>query len=185
MMPVQISDYSTYNVPPYLLEQFRGSDIQKFISLFDRQFNDIEAAAFSFINGMSLDSAYGDTLDVWGLRLGLTRNGREDVSYRTLLKVQTFINNASGNAETIITAMRALFNVSIVHYTLDSPAKVHIDEAGAMVLLVYDPWVTDAGEYLRTDTNDQLVIAEVDTAEQVVLQEILPAGVLLEITFTG
>jgi hypothetical protein len=185
MIPTIITDYSQFDVPPYLLEQFKLTDVQKFVSLFNRQFEDFERAAFTVINGFSLQNAFGNMLDVWGIRLGLPRSGRDDPSYRTLLLVQAYINNGGGTAEELITAMRALFQVDYAGYVFNPPAKVQILEAGSLGIYVYNEWVDEFGDIMVTENNEILLFQEPDPAEQIILNEIMPAGVGLEIVFTG
>lgn len=185
MIPTQIKDYSQFDMPPYLLQQFVGTDIQKLCSIFNKQFEDLEDAIFTLINGFAIANAYGNMLDVWGIRLGLPRSGRDDPSYKTLLLVQAFINNGGGTAEELITAMKALFQVNYAGYVFVNPAKVQINESGSLGIFVYNNWILDTDERLVTDLNEQLIFQEPDPAEQIILQEIMPSGVELIINYTG
>jgi hypothetical protein len=183
MIPTQITDYSQFDQPPYLLQQFLESDVESFLSLFNEQFEAIEAAAYTFINGFSIDLAYGNMLDVWGLRLGLPRSGYTDATYRQLLQVQAYINNSRGNAEKVILAVKTLFGATEVHYIPDPPAKIQVEQDGAADLFIYNNLVTEVPDNIVTNTGDQIVLTEVNKAEQIIFQEIAPAGVGLEIVY--
>lgn len=183
MIPTYISDYSIFDVPPYLLEQFRDTDVQKLCAVFNRQFQDLELAVFFLAIFMQLQYAQGVNLDTWGKRLGLPRNGRDDDSYRALLLLQGYINNGSGDAETLIRAMRVLFNVDKAHFTFDPPAKIiiTIPPTSQTGLYVYSEAEFDDGSDWYTDQNEQFYFREADNAEAIVIQEVLPSGVGLTI----
>ena len=185
MMPVQITDYSIYDLPPYLLQQFVGTDIATFCRIFNRQFNDFEAAAFTIINGFSIANASGNMLDVWGIRLGLSRQGLPDANYATLLQVQAYINHGVINVETLLTVIRALFDTTNVKYIPNYPAKVTVNEAGALGLFLYVNWVDNGMNQLVDNLGDILLLQELDSAEPTLLAEIMPAGVGLIINYTG
>jgi len=185
MIPIQITDYSQFDKPPYLLQQFIGTDIQNFVSIWNSIFEKFEAAAFTFINGMSIALATGNMLDVWGLRLGLSRYGRLDASYRTLLQIQAFINGGDGTAEELIAAMRVLFNVSKAYYSVPTPGVAQINQNGGLGIYVYNDLIDNAGNLIVTDTNDQLELQQEDASSQTILAEIVPSGVGLLVNYTG
>ena len=182
MIPTKIPDYSIFDQHPYLLQQFVGTDIQKFCSIFNTCFNLFETAAFSFIQGFSLATATGNMLDIWGIKLGLPRYGRSDDSYRTLLQVQAFINGGTNTAEELIAAMRVLFNVTKAYYTQNAgDPSVTITESGAIGIYVYKYLVDSSGNNVVDSNNNMILSQTPDSSSQTILNEVVPAGVGLVI----
>ena len=60
-LPTQITDYTTFDVPPYLIEFFRGTDLAAYAAALDTQYDELEQACFDVINQLWLDIAVGSS----------------------------------------------------------------------------------------------------------------------------
>lgn len=116
MIPDKIAEYADYNSPPFLLQQYVDSDVEKLVAVFDPQYNELEDMFFDFFTKIWLDWATGVLLDVLGVHLGLLREGRTDTEYREVLKIKGFLNRTAGTPETTIAIMRSLFGGTDIIY---------------------------------------------------------------------
>jgi hypothetical protein len=180
-MTDKIESYGIYNQPPYLLEQFRNTDVQKLLEAIDPQFNELEAAAFDLFTKVWLANATGTQLDVLGIHLGLRREGRTDEMYRVLLDLKSKINTSGGTPEIIIETIKFLYNATEAHYTVDPPAKIEVEQDGIIGLLFYSPIELNGGDMLVDDVGDQLIFAEPDDLAVAILDSVIPVGVKLTV----
>jgi hypothetical protein len=180
-MITKIEDYKEFNKPPYLLEQFRNTDVQKALEVFDPQFQELENVLWDFFTKMWIDEGEGVQLDILGKHLGLERRGQTDEMYRLLLKLKATINTSSGVAETIIDTVRFLYSATEVHYSVTSPQKINILQNGVIGLLFYyEIALHDA--YLVDHNGDQLFFGEPDDLAVDILNGVVPTGVKLTVT---
>jgi hypothetical protein len=128
----QITSYSQFNAPPWLIEKLKGSEVPAALAAVDPQFNDIETAIFGVMVGVWLDTAVGVQLDVLGIHLGLAREGRADADYRTDLVLQASILAGAGRVESVISLIRLLFDTDIVEYTPMYPAHFRVWQGGIL-----------------------------------------------------
>ena len=178
----QINDYKALNTPPYLIEQFKGSTFQDFIEAFDRQFNELEQAAFDVLLNMWITTAVGEQLDVLGLLFDLDRLGRDDESYRTLIALAAKINTGSPTPELLIEAVKGVYGATTVNYIPDYPAKVIIEQDGSSGLFLLDDLETIGGTLIETIGGEQIQIRIPDTAAEGLVELTVPAGVGLTVT---
>ncbi len=182
----QITDYSTLDDNrgnKILFDFFRASeDFMAVLNGFNPQFEELENTAFQLFTDVWLDTAKGVNLDLLGKLLGLSRLGRDDESYRTLLKLKVDVNVGSGTPELLIGAIRVLYDATTVNYIPDYPAKVEIEQNGELGLFFINNLETNAGNNLVTLSGDNLTVREIDTTAAQILDNIMPSGVLLTIT---
>lgn len=181
MMIEQIPDYSALNKPPYFLEFMIGGDVEQIAVACDHQFNDLELAAFGVMTGIWLNSASGVQLDILGKHLNLLRNGREDASYATLLKVAAFIYLSSGQPDTLIRAIKALYGATSAALVADYPMKVIINQNGALALFLIETYLLENGDTYVLDNGDTYQFNIEDTSAEAVLQGAVAAGVKLTV----
>jgi len=174
---VQIPDFSIYNKPPYLLAQFEGTNLVDILEAGDIQFNALEAAFWTLRNDMYLQTAMGIQLDVLGTILGLARNGKDDISYRTLLQVKALINTSAGTPETVIEVIRKIYNSTIIEYEHIYPAKVQIYADGDISVVSFFDFVLDTGDFLVLDDGSFLDGGILDNSVFDMVKSVLPAGV--------
>ncbi len=176
-MITQITDYAVFNAPPYLLEQFRATEVETLAAIPDKQFNELEAAAFALFASMWIDGGSGVQLDAIGAVVGLNRDGRDDANYKTLLKLKAIINNTTGTAEAIISAVRQLYLAQTIYYIPVPPAKIQIFQDGLVGLYLYYLAELVGGDILVDDTGTDLYFSEEDNVSENLLYSLLPVGV--------
>lgn len=120
----KITDYSIFNKNPWLIEFFKDSNLIDILESGDTQSEELEQVFFDLLLNMWIDTASGEQLDVLGVHIGVDRLGRIDSEYRAVLVSQININISSGEPESLIDAVRTLFNTSDVLYKPEYPAKV-------------------------------------------------------------
>lgn len=177
MPEIENIDFSTMNVPPYLAEQFRDTEVQKLAQLPDSQFQELADAAYSMLAGMWIDGGEGVQLDVCGIHVGLQRYGRTDNAYRSLLKLKAQANNAGGTMPILIKMIRELFGATEVSIKNVPPAKVQILQNGLFGATILDDFELSTGDALTLSTGDTLSIEEPESLPESILYDLLPAGV--------
>lgn len=89
------------------LTQFRESEnFNKLITLFMQEIQDLEEVNFDLLDDRSIFTAVGAQLDILGLIVGETRQGRGDDEYRAALLLRISINIADGTPNTILDITR-------------------------------------------------------------------------------
>lgn len=181
MAVTQITNYSELNTNPFLIEFFKDSNMTGILEACDQQFNDLEASMFSFFSEMWIADAVGAQLDVLGEHLQLSRNGRSDVDYKSLLLVKAQVNVKSGEPETIIKIARELYGATSVLYTPDYPGKFTLTHNGTLDFFIQDDaaWENDDGWEL--ENGDDLEFQTEDTAAKEFIFNAIPSGVGIEI----
>lgn len=122
----KINDYSVKNTTPFLLEQFKDSNINGILESFDNQFNELEDVFFQLLTELWLNKAVGEQLDVLGIHLDIDRDGLNDDDYRKLLILKSEINTSPATPEILIKAVKNIFGVLDAFYKPSYPAKVII-----------------------------------------------------------
>lgn len=173
-MVEKVNDYSKFNKPPWLIEFFKGSNIIGILEAGDKQFNDLENSAYDFFTKIWLEDAEGEQLDVLGVIVGINRNGRSDIDYKTALQMKIEINVSSGQPERLIQAVRLLYGKEEIKYNPNYPAKVRIyvedqeytlEEAQILLLIIpvgvglilSEELTTETGEFLTTESGELLI----------------------------
>lgn len=169
--------YSELNEPPFLLEQFRETEVQKLAMVPDRQFQELEDAAHSLLSGMWIDGGEGIQLDILGLHIDLARYGKNDTTYKTLLKLKACANTTGGTAPTLIDIVRELYDATEIHYTEIYPAKIQILQNGALGVTTITDLELSSGDLLVDHTGEVIGVEEPDELPESILLDLLPAGV--------
>lgn len=175
------TDYSQYDFPPYLLQQFVDTDTQKIGITQNTFFQHLDRTSLDFFRDIWIDYAEGAQLDIWGIHLGLGRLDRDDETYRKLLKLKAWVAIGGGTPESIITAIRHLYNALIVNYTVPSPGNVLVQHDGLLGLFIYPNICLSDGSELVDHNGDNLVFAITDQDAERIIRNIAPAGVSLTI----
>lgn len=122
----KITNYSQFNRPPWLIEFFKGSNIVGILESADNQFNELESAIYDMFTKVWLENAEGEQLDILGIHVGISRNGRNDTDYKAVIQMKIEINVSSGQPERLIQAVRLLYGKDEIEYVPNYPAKVRI-----------------------------------------------------------
>ena len=92
-----------------LVAQFkRKVTFEKFIEVYIRQIQELEAVDFQLLEERGVDTSIGWQLDVLGKIVGEPRQGRSDSQYRAATKARIKLNLSNATAEDIIGLIRAL-----------------------------------------------------------------------------
>lgn len=181
MAEIENIDFSELNVPPYLAEQFRDTEVQSLAKLPDKQFQELADAAYAMLAGMWIDGGSGAQLDVCGIHVDMKRYGRSDNTYKSLLKLKAMANNTGGTAPVLIAMIKELYEATEVHYSIVPPAKVQILQNGLFGATVLDDFELSTGDALTLSTGDTLSIEEPDSLPEDILYDLLAGGVGLVI----
>lgn len=173
----KISDYNDFLT--LLIQNFKDKPkFKQMLSLLADQCNDIETALLELLTAFDIDTAIGEQLNVIGRIVGLERNGRDDESYRTLLKVKIAINFSAGTPESLIQAAVNLYNATDVQYVPIYPAKVRLWTNGDIGLFVTFQLELDVpNDLMELDDGGILEVQQPDDIAEDLLFQILPAGV--------
>lgn len=177
----KINDYSitTQNIIPSRFSGKPGYEV--ILSSSDKQLNDLDVSGESLCCDMWIDTAEGVNLDIIGNYVGLQRFGRDDGSYRSLIKLKIDINVGSGQPELLIRAVKELYGATVVHYIPNYPAGVIIQQNGSIGLFILTEMEIDDGSFLLLDDGNPLFLREPNGSGESILDLIVPAGVELQI----
>lgn len=110
-----------------LLQRNKESyNINSLLSALIEPIQEIENQIYDLYTERSLDTSIGKQLDGIGKIVGLDRDGRDDIDYRSALIIQIQINKAGGEPESIITAIRQLFKTEIITFKEIYPANYEV-----------------------------------------------------------
>lgn len=108
-----------------LIEQFKNKDnIALLIEMFTEEIQELEDATIGVLNELTLDTATGANLDVFGEHLGRRRSGENDTDYRNILRVQVGVNTSDGAEQPLYDVFKLLTNSTIAIITETFPAEI-------------------------------------------------------------
>lgn len=174
----QITDYYT-EIKKLILTQFVDKEnYTKLIQIFLKQCDELETMYFQLLDERWLDQAIGEQLDLLGRILDIERSGREDESYRSLLNLKVSINVASGEPESVILAVKGVFDtVTSIQYIPEYPGKFSIWTDGNIGVFILENFVLENNDNFVLDNSDQFLLNKADPFATNLLTEISPAGV--------
>lgn len=155
-----------------LIQQSRDKTrIRQLLDALNEQSQDYEDDIFPLFQLLDIDAMEGAQLDGIGEIVGLTRDGRSDVEYRTALRQKIGINTSSGTPDEIISVFAIATGSTLVsiQYFEDHPAKFGIygDAASypadiASVIQSVSPAAVGVGIYhrLRQEGSADLITQE-------------------------
>lgn len=128
----------------------------------------LRKAITEITDSMSLDKAYGKTLDLFGEMVGQDRGKATDDQYRILIKSRIVRNFANGDYNSVVNLMAMIFECD--------PSEI--------VLTEYEDAGSARLEAIPYSAINSLVI-DINTLLKIV-SEIMPAGIRLEsVSFSG
>jgi len=178
----KITDYKDFT--DLLIQQYK--DKEKFVlwqKTFADECNKIEDAIFEMMYYFNINNGFGIILDIIGKIIGLSRNSRNDESYKTLLKIKAEINFSSGTPEAIIKTVEKLYNATQIQLNFIYPAKIQLWQNGDIGLYNEYNMELDDGEFLELDDENILEIWEADDISENLLYSVLPSGVDLLLAY--
>lgn len=120
MIPVVDNNHTTEALA-YLTDMFKQQpNINGLLAACIGEIQQIEVAAWTYLNGLPLLNAVGSMLDQYGAIVDFPRNGMTDADYLTAILLQIRINNSQGRAEDII-QISALLLPSFTYYEPPAP----------------------------------------------------------------
>jgi hypothetical protein len=115
-----------------LLAQFKNKPlITGLLAVHAKQFQDLEDALWTILNGRPFPAAGGDALTRWGQTVGQLRPktgtaSTDDTVYKPQVQARIFTNTSNGKAEDIMRILRVLGAVA-VQYSEPAPASVLVE----------------------------------------------------------
>lgn len=117
-----------------LPQQFKNKvNWEKLINILIAPFQELEDVAQDLLTNRALDTAIGVQLDGIGQIVGLARNGMNDEQYRFALRFKIFINISSGEAETLIRALKYFTDANYIKYDPLYPAGFQMFTDGSVI----------------------------------------------------
>lgn len=170
-IPSYINTYSEDGLS-LLTSMYQGQPvIETFLKAIMAEVQAIEDAAFTLINGRSVDNAIGDALDKLGKIVGITRNGLSDDAFRVSIKIKILVNSSNGLARDLILIVQRATDNTDIKYTEQQPAAWQIEtlditaglkqlilyldtakSSGTHGSLIYSTWINDANTFKWDDT---------------------------------
>lgn len=180
---IQNSDYKDFL--DLLIQQYKEKPkFKAILEAIGNQCNNIETAIFELINEYTIENGSGVQLDIIGKIIGLNRDGRSDIAYKTLLKIKAEVNFSSGTPEAIIKTAQKLYNATDVQIDFIYPAKVQLWQDGDIgIYLEYDMELDVPGDLLELDDGGTMVLWQADDIAEDLIYQVLPAGVDLLLAY--
>jgi len=119
-----------------LIEQFEQTspDLNALAAAFIAPFQEEEYVLYDLLTKRNIDDASGVQLDMIGEIVGESRNGRNDETYRTALRLRPILNKSHGEPETLILFLKTKMNTFFIHYYELHPAKVRLSFGSILAL---------------------------------------------------
>ena len=129
----------------------------------------------------NLDLAQGIFLDRIGETVGVFRSGRDDESYRSLIRLGIAINIGGAQPELICQVVKAVYSASYVRYEADYPAGFNLFHDGLIGLYFQGAVILDstenAGERIAFSDGSLMLYRESDAASVDLVERLAPSGV--------
>lgn len=110
-----------------LMEQRKTAEnLQALITSSCNQAQEVEQVLQQLLEQRGLDYATGESLNIIGEIVGQTRGGREDLAYRTRIRLRISQNNSEGTVEQMLGIMRGLLAPYKIEFTEIFPAEFSI-----------------------------------------------------------
>jgi hypothetical protein len=138
-----------------LLEQYKGlEDPESLIAIFAQQVQDLEDVFNQLNTEMSIFTAIGAQLDIWGVIVGLARSSSNDDIYRLELLAKIVKNVSQGNPEDLISVYKFVTGADLIIYENLGGGEVMMESdgsvlAGMTVNQVFDLVQQSAGAGIR------------------------------------
>ena len=174
--------FSDINQNPFLIDWLKDSAVAKTAEILDKQLQEIEDCLQDMFFNLYLERATKYQLDVIGKILDLDRNGFDDDSYRSLLRVKANTNSIAGSPEAVISTVRGLIGNDNFQYVHEYPAKTKIITTERFKIYVWYNFITDDGSFLvLKDGVTGLSLREQALNSADIVMRVIPSGVDLEI----
>jgi hypothetical protein len=130
MKDFELIEWKGYNKPPYLQQWLTGGDPKKLVSFGDKNLEDVNQQVLGLKDSWDLDNVRAWFLDRIGKLMNEKRSGNTDEYYRTILKLRTILNTNDGTVNSIIKAIKFLYQSEVIHIVPDYPAGLIIEHDG-------------------------------------------------------
>lgn len=110
-----------------LLSQFYGKPrIEGLLQSYLNRLVEIQDDTNYLLQFRGIDSATGYQLDLIGKIVGQNREGRNDDSYRIIIKVKILVNNSNGTPKEVLQILKSVTNATVVRMFEHFPANIHL-----------------------------------------------------------
>jgi hypothetical protein len=130
MKDFKLIEWKGYNRPPYLQQRLTEGDPKKLVSFGDKNLEDVNQQVLGLKDEWDLDNVRAWFLDRIGKLMNEKRSGNTDEYYRTILKLRTILNTNDGTVNSIIKAIKFLYQSEVIHIVPDYPAGLIIEHDG-------------------------------------------------------
>jgi len=120
----KITDYN-YNLELFISQFQISTKLKGIIETANNSANDIEISLFEIKDEFNLDIAVGVQLDIIGIIFNLERAGMSDEFYRIAIKQKSSLAY-SGEPDSIIEILKAIYEATYVEYYPSYPAKYYL-----------------------------------------------------------
>jgi len=178
----KITDYNAV-LTKLVTGQFLESDT--FLSVIDtmaQRADDLEDALYAILDQTWIENAQGAWLDEIGDMVDIARAGRDDASYRKVIRLRIAVNVGAGQIPLVIRVVKDLYSATTVNYIPDYPAGFIIEQDGELNLIISGDLVVGTGEIVETDTGDTLIWGQDNDTVNDIIEDVIPSGVRLTIT---
>jgi hypothetical protein len=130
MKDFRLIEWKGYNRPPYLQQWLTEGDPKKLVSFGDKNLEDVNQQVLGLKDEWDLDNVRASFLDRIGKLMNEKRSGNTDEYYRTILKLRTILNTNDGTVNSIIKAIKFLYQSEVIHIVPDYPAGLIVEHDG-------------------------------------------------------
>jgi hypothetical protein len=175
-------DFEEYNKPPFFPQNLCRGETLSLAVFDDGLFKEINKAVMNLTDQYDLNNIQGALLDRIGKLLCITRSGRGDDVYRSLLKLKQMVNRSNGTVNDIINVILIMYQATRVSVEPDYPAGVTISHNGTDQLFTFtDAFFADGNQIVFNDGEDML-FASPDAELDDLISQAIPAGISYSIT---
>jgi hypothetical protein len=175
-------DFEEYNRPPFFPQNLCRGETLSLASCDDELFKEINRITIGLMNQYDIDNINGVLLDRLGKILYVSRNGRGDDVYRSLLKLKQLVNNSNGTVNDIINVIRIMYQATRIIVEPDYPAGITIIHNGTGQLFTsFEAFFSD-GNQIVFDNGEDMLFASPDAELDDMISQAMPSGISYSIT---
>lgn len=167
-----------------LLEQYKNSyNLKKLLEIYITQIIKIQDQAELLYVKRNIDACEGEQLDKIGIFVDEDRKSRIDLVYRNAIFTKISINNSVADAESIINAIKNIYNPDLIKYkdlrnasfTFFIKSLKYIEEINELVRSIAPAGVDFS--ITQTDSDDYLILSELYNKDSELYITVISNGV--------
>jgi hypothetical protein len=172
-----VIDFDEYNQPPFFPYYLCHGETFSLAKYDDELFKEINQTIIDLMDQFDVDNIHGILLDRMGKILCISRSGRSDDVYRSLLKLKQLVNNSDGTVNDIIAIIKVMYHATEIIIEPDYPAGITITHNGKEHLFTYaDAFFSDNNQIVF-DNGEDMVFASPDKELDLMISQAIPSGI--------